>query len=92
MLGLDPAGPLFVCENSDTRLSEDDAKFVQIFHTNGQLVLLFGRGTVEQMGHIDFYANGGLIQPGCEAGLQQTKEDVTKFNCLLLLLNTCYFL
>lgn len=57
-LGLDPAGPLFDCENNDTRLSSNDAKFVQIIHTSAA-------GERSDIGHVDFYANG-LIQPGCE--------------------------
>lgn len=42
------------------RLSEDDARQVEIIHTNS-----FKCGSEKQMGHYDFYLNGGIDQPGC---------------------------
>lgn len=58
--GLDPAMPLFVTLDADQKLDAGDAMFVDVFHTNA-----FIQGKVEMSGHIDFYMNGGINQPGC---------------------------
>ncbi|XP_043269843.1 uncharacterized protein [Venturia canescens] len=58
--GLDPAMPLFVTVGNDGKLDAGDAEFVDVFHTNA-----FIQGKVETSGHIDFYMNGGINQPGC---------------------------
>ncbi|XP_017892268.1 lipase member H-A-like [Ceratina calcarata] len=58
--GLDPALPLFVTVNKDDKLDAGDAEFVDVLHTNA-----FIQGKVEMSGHIDFYMNGGINQPGC---------------------------
>ncbi|XP_066601666.1 uncharacterized protein [Prorops nasuta] len=58
--GLDPAMPLFVTVNKDEKLDAGDADFVDVFHTNA-----FVQGKLEPSGHIDFYMNGGINQPGC---------------------------
>ncbi|CAL7945678.1 unnamed protein product [Xylocopa violacea] len=58
--GLDPALPLFVTVDKDQKLDSGDAVFVDVFHTNA-----FIQGKVEMSGHIDFYMNGGINQPGC---------------------------
>ncbi|XP_022219675.2 pancreatic lipase-related protein 3 [Drosophila obscura] len=41
-------------------LSPSDAQFVEVVHTNGG-----GLGTLERLGHVDYYPNGGETQPGC---------------------------
>lgn len=58
--GLDPAMPLFITVSKDEKLDPEDADFVDVFHTNA-----FVQGKVEPSGHIDFYMNGGISQPGC---------------------------
>lgn len=58
--GLDPAMPLFITVGNDEKLDKSDAEFVDVFHTNA-----FIQGKVEAIGHIDFYMNGGINQPGC---------------------------
>ncbi|XP_047366180.1 uncharacterized protein LOC124955601 isoform X2 [Vespa velutina] len=58
--GLDPAMPLFVAVDNDEKLDSDDANFVDVYHTNA-----FIQGKLEPSGHIDFYMNGGINQPGC---------------------------
>lgn len=58
--GLDPAMPLFVTVGKDGKLDATDAEFVDVFHTNA-----FIQGKIETIGHIDFYINGGITQPGC---------------------------
>ncbi|XP_059082427.1 pancreatic lipase-related protein 2-like isoform X2 [Tigriopus californicus] len=60
--GIDPAGFLFHTSPEEERLSKEDAQFVDIIHTAGLWI-----GTDEQIGHVDFYPNGGKApQPNCE--------------------------
>jgi hypothetical protein len=63
---LDPAGPLFENEPPITRIDPSDASYVQCIHTNGIPLVEFGFGTLEAWGHVDFYPNGGQLQPGCK--------------------------
>lgn len=63
--GLDPAGPLFEGYPPIARLDPGDAKFVDVIHSNGDSLLRGGLGTYEQLGHVDFYPNGGRMQKGC---------------------------
>nr|CAD7198849.1 unnamed protein product [Timema douglasi] len=64
---LDPAGPVFDLFPAGDKLTSDDADFVQVIHTN------VGRfGYVGDLGHVDFYPNGGSVQNGCD---QQTTLD-----------------
>ena len=44
----------------DRILSKHDAKTVEVIHTNAGTC-----GVDENIGHIDFYPNGGSDQPGC---------------------------
>lgn len=60
--GLDPALPGFITPNIDDKLDKTDAEFVDVYHTNA-----FMQGQFEESGHVDFYMNGGVIQPGCWA-------------------------
>jgi len=79
--GLDPAGPRFVDgpvlpaipELNKDLISPESAKFVDIIHTNGAVlpvaVSLEPRmGALQQLGHMDFYPDGGSVQPGCLFG------------------------
>ncbi|XP_071487026.1 pancreatic triacylglycerol lipase-like [Diadema antillarum] len=60
--GLDPAGPEFTgCENY-CKISKSDATFVDVIHSDGELT---GAGLLDQLGHQDFYPNGGENMPGC---------------------------
>ncbi|KAK0167251.1 hypothetical protein PV327_004676 [Microctonus hyperodae] len=61
--GLDPASPLFPNKNISCRLDKTDATFVDIIHTSTKTG---GFGIRESIGHVDFYPNQGLNQPGCE--------------------------
>lgn len=58
--GLDPAMPFFMTSNIDHKLDPSDAKFVDVLHTNA-----FVQGKPDRCGHVDFYMNGGINQPGC---------------------------
>lgn len=60
IIGLDPAGPLYSVGTSSNRIDAKDGKFVQILHTNGNLL-----GISSSIGDADLYPNGGNSQPGC---------------------------
>lgn len=64
-VGLDPAAPLFyaVFRDPGRMLSPEDALFVDVIHTNAGM-----RGKFLPIGHLDFYANLGVFQPGCDFG------------------------
>lgn len=63
--GLDPAGPIFVELNTSMRLDPSDAQFVDVMHTNGGSITKGALGLSIPSGHVDYYCNGGSIQPGC---------------------------
>ncbi|XP_028147347.1 endothelial lipase-like isoform X2 [Diabrotica virgifera virgifera] len=58
--GLDPARPGYRDNRLDNKLDLNDAMLVDCLHTFIQVL-----GLAEPVGHIDFYANGGMFQPGC---------------------------
>lgn len=58
--GLDPAMPGFSTVTDSNKLDRTDGEFVDILHTNA-----FLQGVVQQSGDVDFYMNGGVLQPGC---------------------------
>lgn len=58
--GLDPALPGYLFANNDEKLDRSDAEFVDVYHTSA-----FMQGKAQESGHIDFYFNGGSVQPGC---------------------------
>jgi len=69
--GLDPAEPYFQWLHSSIRLDPSDAEFVDVIHTNGESIFNIlvggsGFGLMQRCGHVDFYPNGGLRQPGCD--------------------------
>ncbi|CAG0922024.1 unnamed protein product [Notodromas monacha] len=67
---LDPADPLYAdtvlgSYPTDVHLDKDDATFVDGYHTSGANSVFKGAGDYEPIGHVDFYPNGGVTQPGC---------------------------
>lgn len=68
--GLDPAKPLFITAPSQFKLDQTDAEFVQVIHTD-----VFARGILHPSGHTDFYVNGGVEQPGCNAQSMMTTGE-----------------
>ncbi|XP_063988579.1 phospholipase A1 4-like [Diachasmimorpha longicaudata] len=61
--GLDPAHPCFT--DTKFKLDKNDAPFVDIIHTNGNRAFGATFGMLKPVGHVDFYVNGGEVQPGC---------------------------
>lgn len=68
--GLDPAKPMFITASKEHRLGPDDAEFVDVVHTD-----CLGRGILAASGHADFYANGGIYQPGCTPSQNQSMNN-----------------
>ncbi|XP_071644563.1 pancreatic triacylglycerol lipase-like isoform X2 [Temnothorax longispinosus] len=60
VVGLDPALPGFSRAGPGSMISSDDAKYVEIIHTNGGLL-----GILAAIGDVDYYPNGGERQHGC---------------------------
>ncbi|XP_056641054.1 phospholipase A1 member A-like [Diorhabda sublineata] len=58
--GLDPAKPGYRDNRLDNKLDPSDALLVEGLHT-----FVYVLGLAETVGHVDFYPNGGLLQPGC---------------------------
>ncbi|XP_071444353.1 pancreatic lipase-related protein 2-like [Hetaerina americana] len=71
--GLDPAGPMFTSMPNFVRLDKKDAKFVDVIHTDAELM---GFGMEEAIGHMDFFPNGGNSQPGCSVSLRKGMAEV----------------
>lgn len=65
--GLDPAGPYYEWTPKEVRLDQDDADFVDVIHTNAiELFKGIGFGIMAPIGDVDYYPNGGQVQPGCD--------------------------
>lgn len=60
IVGLDPAKPMFKHSDPGRRLSNTDARYVEVIHTNGNSF-----GFLEPIGTSDYYVNGGMSQPDC---------------------------
>ena len=60
IIAMDPAGPILETNSEHKRLSKDDAKVVQVFHTDKTFL-----GMKQPAGDIDIYVNGGFWQYGC---------------------------
>lgn len=65
---MDPAGPNFEYAEAPSRLSPDDANFVDVLHTFTRGSPGRSIGIQKPIGHADFYPNGGTFQPGCNIG------------------------
>lgn len=63
--GLDPAAPLFENYDNAVKLDKTDAHFVDVIHTDAGPLHELGLGTVDQIGHADFFPNSGHDMPGC---------------------------
>ncbi|KAK3872898.1 hypothetical protein Pcinc_022059 [Petrolisthes cinctipes] len=69
--GLDPAGLMYRGKSAKHRLDSSDAVYVDVMHTNGCYNFWTAwtdcYGINENLGHSDFWPNGGEHQPGCTA-------------------------
>lgn len=63
--GLDPANPGFNFDSPHVRLDKIDAHFVDVIHTDMKTLLVVASGLNRNIGHADYYPNGGASQPGC---------------------------
>lgn len=61
IFGIDPSGPIIAFAPPSLRLSRGDGKYIEVIHTNGN-----NFGILAVSGDVDFYVNGGKVQPGCE--------------------------
>lgn len=92
IIGLDPAFPLFRLLEQPHRLHYDDAKYVQIIHTNGGFL-----GIRHPIGHADFYPNFGCVQPSCKSIIpcKYTLYDILKSKAIyhfsLLIPPICFY-
>ncbi|PIK50651.1 putative pancreatic lipase-related protein 2 [Apostichopus japonicus] len=86
--GLDPAGPGFSGEsNSGCRLDPSDADFVDNIHTDDDTY-----GSSTDMGHVDFYPNGGSSQPNCLTDIASCSHSKVKnYYAESILATTCKF-
>jgi Lipase len=57
------------------RLDPSDAEFVDVIHTDAAAFISGGFGIKQPVGHVDFYPNGGEIQPGCENAMFDSLGD-----------------
>ncbi|XP_078032935.1 pancreatic triacylglycerol lipase-like [Augochlora pura] len=62
VVALDPSLPHFALSVAGERVARDDAKYVEVLHTNGGVF-----GFEKAIGDIDFYPNGGGVQAGCKS-------------------------
>ncbi|XP_063222701.1 inactive pancreatic lipase-related protein 1-like [Bacillus rossius redtenbacheri] len=63
---LDPSDAGFENFSGAVQLHEGDARLVEVVHTSIAPALPpLGAGSSPPAGHVDFYLNGGKVQPGC---------------------------
>ncbi|CAB0042421.1 unnamed protein product [Trichogramma brassicae] len=74
--GLDPAEPCFEepRETEPKRLSREDADFVDIVHTDGAVTRNAALGLMDPIGDLDFYIDGGNLQPDCMGAANEAKK------------------
>ncbi|XP_062575958.1 pancreatic triacylglycerol lipase-like [Saccostrea cucullata] len=77
--GLDPAGPLFNKYHPMARLDASDASFVDVIHTDTEGTFNFGLGMNNICGDIDFFPNGGEMQPGCNKSALRIADTLVRF-------------
>ncbi|XP_061084762.1 inactive pancreatic lipase-related protein 1-like [Conger conger] len=75
--GLDPAEPYFQGCPALVRLDPNDAKFVDVIHTDALPIIPYvGMGMSQAVGHLDFYPNGGEHMPGCDKNIISQIVDI----------------
>jgi len=83
LTAMDPAEPYYGVMDPSIWVSKDDAEFVDIIHVNSDTLLGGGLSMYGPLGHVDFYPNGGLHQPGCDdiLGLESGLIDFIRGGC-----------
>lgn len=76
--GLDPAGPLFDKYHPRARLDPSDAVFVDVIHTDTDGDFNLGLGMSNLCGDVDFFPNGGEVQPGCNQSALTIADNIVK--------------
>ncbi|KAJ8666958.1 hypothetical protein QAD02_008620 [Eretmocerus hayati] len=74
--GLDPAQPCFQHVDFSLKLDHTDAEFVDVIHTQAGNYQTFNFGLREDLGHVDFYVNGGVVQPACIKASEVLEEHI----------------
>ncbi|XP_066567107.1 lipase member I [Amia ocellicauda] len=75
--GLDPFGPGFTDAAAGVRLDLTDAQFVDVIHTNFiHNEPIAALGTLQPLGHVDFYTGKGHQLPGCPPSLLDRERYV----------------
>lgn len=72
---MDPAEPLFTDMDPIVRLDKNDARFVDVVHTDTVPITRGGLGMPSPIGHVDFYPNGGKDNPGCDRPVEHYIEQ-----------------
>jgi hypothetical protein len=72
-LALDPAQPNFKASQKNERVDIKSGQFVVVLHTSTSFL-----GLREPVGHVDFYFNGGQIQPSCSLDTGKTITPKTR--------------
>ncbi|XP_055352659.1 pancreatic triacylglycerol lipase-like isoform X2 [Paramacrobiotus metropolitanus] len=80
IFGIDPAGPMFEKADPGGRLSKGDAVLVVAEHGSADGLKNGGLGIWQQIGDVDFYANGGKEQPGCGNMVSATVNQLLHLN------------
>ena len=78
--GLDPAFPQFSVQDTEGRLDQTDAQFVDVIHTNSGSLMEGALSFASPIGTVDFFVNGGNAQPGCDDGIDGDEKRVQKAN------------
>ncbi|XP_042895825.2 pancreatic lipase-related protein 2-like, partial [Parasteatoda tepidariorum] len=92
---LDPgAVPASKEDINNGKLSYKNAKFVDVIHTGGgECFPVLNLGIINPIGHVDFYPNGGRIQPAClEYGISTLLRLDVYYGLVSLLPVFCFHL
>ena len=88
--GLDPARPYFENWTSENnRLAKTDADFVDVIHTNAGDLIEGCLAIPWQLGHVDFYPNGGDHMAGCHDWKPSRFHLLNVFNAMKALVKAC---
>ncbi|XP_023240645.1 pancreatic lipase-related protein 2-like [Centruroides sculpturatus] len=81
--GLDPCRLDFDHSHPVVRLDPTDALFVDVIHTDSSVTSWTKRGITHDVGHLDFYPNGGKNHPRCKGKLKKRRKRWVDFGEIL---------